>query len=177
MSQCNVLKSRSVPRYEMVMVDIDRLPYRPCVGVMLANRDGLVFVGRRIDSKEGDAWQMPQGGIDPGEDPEETAIRELGEETGIEPEHIEIIARAASTYRYDLPEHLAGKLWKGRYRGQEQWWFLARFTGSDKDVNIATAHPEFNAWQWLEADRLVDLIVPFKRDIYRTVVAEFRDRL
>jgi putative (di)nucleoside polyphosphate hydrolase len=144
---------------------------------MLANRDGLIFVGKRIDSKEGDAWQMPQGGIDPGEDPEATAIRELGEETGIAPEHIEIVARTASTLRYDLPAPLIGKLWKGRYRGQEQYWFLARFTGEDSDINIATEHPEFNAWQWLSPDRLVDMIVPFKREIYRSVVEEFRHRL
>lgn len=159
------------------MANPDTLPYRPCVGIMLANRDGLIFVGKRIDSKEGDAWQMPQGGIDPGEEPEATAIRELGEETGIAPEHIEIVARTASTLRYDLPAPLIGKLWKGRYRGQEQYWFLARFIGEDSDINIATEHPEFNAWQWLSPDRLVDMIVPFKREIYRSVVEEFRHRL
>ncbi len=157
--------------------DTSALPYRPCVGMMLANRSGLVFVGRRIDSKEGDAWQMPQGGIDTGEDARAAALRELEEETGITPDKADIIARAKQEHRYDLPEALAGSLWGGRYRGQEQSWFLARFTGEDSDINLATAHPEFDAWQWVEADRLVELIVPFKRLVYREVLAEFRELL
>jgi putative (di)nucleoside polyphosphate hydrolase len=157
--------------------DSAALPYRPCVGVMLANRSGLVFVGRRIDSKEGDAWQMPQGGIDAGEDARAAALRELEEETGIAPGKVDIIARSKQDYRYDLPDALAGKLWGGRYRGQEQSWFLTRFTGEDNDINLATAHPEFDAWQWVEADRLVELIVPFKRMVYREVLAEFRELL
>jgi putative (di)nucleoside polyphosphate hydrolase len=154
--------------------DSAALPYRPCVGVMLTNRSGLVFVGRRIDSKEGDAWQMPQGGIDSGEDARAAALRELEEETGIAPDKADIIARSKQDYRYDLPDALAGKLWGGRYRGQEQSWFLTRFTGEDSDINLATAHPEFDAWQWVEADRLVELIVPFKRLVYREVISEFR---
>lgn len=151
------------------------LPYRPCVGIMLANRNGHVFVGQRIDSKEGDAWQMPQGGIDPGETAEEALIRELGEETGIDANLVDVIARSAHEHLYDLPDELAGKLWGGKYRGQAQQWFLVRFKGEDSDINIATKHAEFNAWQWVEADQLVELIVPFKRPVYRDVVQEFRD--
>ena len=122
------------------MNDPATLPYRPCVGIMLLNQQGQVFVGQRLDSTL-EAWQMPQGGIDPGEEPETTAIRELGEETGIAPDHVEIVARAPETLRYDLPDEMIGKVWKGKYRGQTQIWFLARFTGGDDDVNIETTHP------------------------------------
>ena len=158
-------------------IDKEKLPYRPCVGVMLANAQGLVFVGRRIDNKEGDAWQMPQGGIDEGENAQAAAIRELGEETGIKPDHLGFIAQSLKERCYDLPDQLIGKLWKGRYRGQRQSWFLARFTGRDSDVDIATEHPEFNAWKWVPAENLVDLIVPFKKALYADVVAEFSDKL
>jgi putative (di)nucleoside polyphosphate hydrolase len=151
------------------------LPYRPCVGIMMVNRDGRVFVGQRIDSKEGDAWQMPQGGIDPGEEAEEAALRELGEETGVEPKHIQVLAHTKDELFYDLPPELAGRIWGGKYRGQRQVWFLARFLGEDSDIDIATAHPEFDRWRWADPDTLVDLIVPFKKKIYRAVVAEFRD--
>jgi putative (di)nucleoside polyphosphate hydrolase len=157
------------------MVDPATLPYRPCVGVMLVNRDGLVFVGQRIDNKEGDAWQMPQGGIDPGEDIEGAALRELEEETGVKADLIQILARSKKEYFYDLPEELIGKLWGGKYRGQRQTWFVARFLGVEADINIATKHPEFNAWRWTSPDTLVDLIVPFKKKLYRDVVAEFGD--
>jgi putative (di)nucleoside polyphosphate hydrolase len=150
------------------------LPYRPCVGIMLVNREGRVFVGQRIDSKEGDAWQMPQGGIDPGEAAEEAAVRELGEETGVRPEHIQILAHTKDELFYDLPDELAGRIWGGKYRGQRQVWFLARFLGADSDIDIATKHPEFDKWRWVEPDALVDLIVPFKKKIYRAVVAEFQ---
>ena len=153
------------------------LPYRPCVGIMLANRQGQVFVGQRIDSKEGDAWQMPQGGIDKGESAEDALIRELGEETGIAPALVDIIARSAHEHLYDLPDHLVGKLWGGKYRGQAQRWFLVRFKGEDGEIDIATDEPEFNAWRWVEADQLVELIVPFKRPVYRAVVQEFRHLL
>jgi len=153
----------------------EQFPYRPCVSIMLVNRDGRVFVGQRLDSKEGDAWQMPQGGIDPGEEAEEAAIRELGEETGVEPEHIQLLARTREELFYDLPDELAGRIWGGKYRGQRQIWFLARFLGTDSDIDIATKHPEFGAWRWTEADTLVDMIVPFKKKIYRAVVAEFGD--
>lgn len=157
------------------MIDPAKLPYRPCVGIMMVNRDGQVFVGQRIDSKEGDAWQMPQGGVDPGEELEQAALRELGEETGVSPDHVQILARTRDELLYDLPDELVGRLWGGKYRGQRQYWFLARFLGSDSDINIATEHPEFDKWRWAEPDALVDLIVPFKKMIYRAVVQEFRD--
>jgi len=149
------------------------LPYRPCVGVMLVNMDGKVFVGQRIDNKV-EAWQMPQGGIDPGEDPRATALRELEEETGIVSAHVEIIAHSREEHFYDLPPELVGKTWGGKYRGQRQVWFLARFLGKDGDVNIATAHPEFNAWKWLDPDLLPEMIVPFKKKLYRDILKEFR---
>jgi len=153
------------------------LPYRPCVGIMLANRQGHVFVGQRIDSKEGDAWQMPQGGIDKGESAEDALIRELREETGIAADLVDIIARSAHEHLYDLPDHLVGKLWGGKYRGQAQRWFLVRFKGDDGDIRIDTHEPEFDAWRWVEAEQLVELIVPFKRPVYRDVVAEFKSLL
>jgi putative (di)nucleoside polyphosphate hydrolase len=148
------------------------LPYRPCAGVMLVNAEGKVFVGQRIDSSV-EAWQMPQGGIDPGEDAETAAIREIGEETGIDPAFIQIVTRTADELIYDLPPELVGKLWKGKYRGQRQTWFLARFTGTDADVNIATPHPEFRQWKWAEPSELPDMIVPFKRALYEDVVSRF----
>ncbi|QYU66863.1 RNA pyrophosphohydrolase [Leptolyngbya sp. 15MV] len=150
--------------------------YRPCVGVMLVNADGLAFVGRRIDNKEGDWWQMPQGGVDPGEDPREAALRELTEETGARPEHVSVIGEMADPVRYDLPEELMGKLWGGKYVGQEQTWFLARFTGGDGDIDLE-AHdpPEFCDWKWVDPETLPDLIVPFKKRVYRTVLEAFRD--
>jgi putative (di)nucleoside polyphosphate hydrolase len=150
------------------------LPYRPCAGIMLANTEGLVFVGQRIDrDPEGDAWQMPQGGIDPGEDAEQAALRELGEETGISPELVDVIARSRDEYFYDLPENLLGKIWKGKYRGQRQWWFLMRFKGAESDINIETDHQEFSSWQWVSPDRLPQLIVPFKKRLYESLVVEF----
>lgn len=157
------------------MTDPATLPYRPCVGVMLVNRDGQVFVGQRIDNKEGDAWQMPQGGVDPGEDIEQAALRELGEETGVAPDLVQFLARSKKEHFYDLPEQLVGRLWGGKYRGQRQTWFLARFLGTDSDINIATEDPEFNAWRWTGPDTLVDLIVPFKKRLYRDVLVEFHD--
>lgn len=158
------------------MIDPATLPYRPCVGVMLLNREGQVFVGQRLDNTL-EAWQMPQGGIDPGEEAEATAIRELGEETGIAPDHIEIVARAPGEFLYDLPPELIGKIWKGRYRGQRQTWFLARFTGKDSDVNIQTAHPEFRAWKWADPAELPHMIVPFKQALYRQVLAAFDNQI
>ena len=152
------------------------LPYRPAVGIMLLNAEGKVFVGQRLDNVV-EAWQMPQGGIDRGEAPQAAALRELEEETGVRPEHVEIVAVAPRELLYDLPADLVGKLWKGRYRGQRQTWYLLRFTGSDGDVHIDTAHPEFRAWQWAEPSRLVDMIVPFKRDLYRDVLEAFASHL
>jgi putative (di)nucleoside polyphosphate hydrolase len=152
------------------------LPYRYCAGIMLANTEGKVFVGQRIDkAPEGDAWQMPQGGIDEGEDPEQAALRELVEETGIPATLVDVIARSREEHFYDLPDELLGRIWKGRYRGQRQWWFLMRFKGSDNDINIETEHPEFSQWQWVSPDRLPQLIVPFKKRLYENLVAEFKD--
>jgi putative (di)nucleoside polyphosphate hydrolase len=153
--------------------DLAALPYRPCAGVMLANRTGRVFVGQRLDSSS-EAWQMPQGGIDPGETAEEAAIRELGEETGVHGGLVEIVARSRTEHFYDLPDNLMGRLWGGKYRGQRQYWFLMRFMGEDGDVDIRTSHQEFRAWRWAELDELERLIVPFKRPLYHAVVEEFR---
>lgn len=152
------------------MSDPESLPYRPCVGVTLFNREGLVFVARRIDTKV-EAWQMPQGGIDEGEDPQETAFRELAEEIGTA--NAVIIGESKEWLKYDLPPELIGKVWKGRYRGQTQKWFAMRFLGNDSDINLETAHPEFNAWRWERLERLPDLIVPFKRKLYEDIVREF----
>lgn len=152
----------------------EELPYRPCAGIMLANTEGKVFVGQRIDkAAEGDAWQMPQGGIDYGEEAEQAALRELVEETGISPELVDVIARSRNEHFYDLPDELLGKIWKGKYRGQRQWWFLMRFKGVDSDINIETDHPEFSRWQWVSPERLPQLIVPFKKRLYESLVAEF----
>lgn len=146
------------------------LPYRDGVGIMLLNADGKVFTGQRLDSKL-EAWQMPQGGIDPGETPVETAFRELAEETGVT--KAEVIAEARDWLFYDLPDELIGTIWKGRYAGQRQKWFVMRFLGTDADVDIATAHPEFRNWRWSTLAELADMIVPFKRDLYAAVLAEF----
>ncbi|MDH7637941.1 RNA pyrophosphohydrolase [Sphingomonas oryzagri] len=148
------------------------LPYRPAAGIMLVNAEGKVFVGQRLDSTA-EAWQMPQGGVDPGEDVEQAAFRELEEETGIPRHLVEIVARAAEDLDYDLPPELVGKLWKGKYRGQRQAWFLMRFLGTDADVAIETAHPEFRAWKWAEPSELPDMIVPFKRALYQNVLRAF----
>lgn len=158
------------------MTDPADLPYRPCVGVMLVNADGMVFVGKRIDNKEGDAWQMPQGGIDEGEELHAAALRELWEETGVTGNCATIIAQAKEELLYDLPDELIGKLWRGRYRGQRQCWLLVRFNGSDADIQLdAHQPPEFCEWKWVSPDELPELIVPFKKRVYRAVVEEFRD--
>jgi len=148
------------------------LPYRPAAGIMLVNEHKKVFVGQRIDSTL-EAWQMPQGGLDEGEDVEAGALRELEEETGIAASLVEILARSRQELLYDLPEDLVGKLWKGRYRGQRQIWFLMRFLGRDADINLETSHPEFRAWKWAEPNDLPDMIVPFKRMLYQNVLGEF----
>lgn len=150
--------------------------YRRGVGVMLLNRDGKVWVGRRIDNTD-EAWQMPQGKIDKGEEPWATALRELKEETSIPPHLVDRISECPERLRYDLPPALRGKLWGGKWRGQLQDWFLARFLGKDSDVDISTSDPEFCDWKWIEPADLPDLIVPFKRDMYRRLLAEFRDHL
>lgn len=151
----------------------DNLPYRPCAGVMLANYDGRIFVGQRLDTTN-EAWQMPQGGVDPGEDIEAAALRELEEETGVSAKLVDIITRSKTEHFYDLPDHLVTKMWSGRYRGQRQHWFLMRFLGEDSDVDITTKHQEFRSWRWADLDELEELIVPFKRLLYRAIVEEFR---
>jgi putative (di)nucleoside polyphosphate hydrolase len=151
-------------------LDIERLPYRPCVGVMLLNRKGEVMVGRRRASE--DAWQMPQGGIDKGESPETAALRELEEEIGTA--NARILGETRDWLMYDLPPELVPMTWGGKYRGQRQKWFALEFLGSDADITPErVSHPEFDAWQWVAPDRLVALAVTFKRHIYESVVAEF----
>ncbi len=149
-------------------------PYRRGVGVALIDARGRVFVAQRIDTKE-PAWQMPQGGIDKDETPRQAALRELHEEIGTD--KARIIATTRTWLRYDLPPDLQSRVWKGKYRGQEQKWFLMKFLGSDADINIATAHPEFSAWKWLPFAQLPRVIVGFKRDIYKQVLAAFHDKV
>ena len=159
---------------------IAKLPYRPCVGIMLVNATGKVFVGERIDAKKlgtATAWQMPQGGVDDGEAPRDAALRELWEETGVTSDLVTVVAETRDWVTYDLPHDLVPNIWKGRFRGQKQRWFLFRFHGRDDQITIDTDHPEFSEWTWLDPDELVDRIVPFKRDVYRHVVAEFADHL
>jgi len=151
---------------------INDLPYRPCVGMMICNREGRIFAGQRLDSNM-DAWQMPQGGIEKGEEPLEAALRELLEETGIPETAVEILAETADWIPYELPHHLVPKLWGGKYRGQKQRWFLMRFLGDEDLINIKTKTPEFSRWCWLPADELLSRIVPFKRDTYARVIREF----
>ncbi len=148
--------------------------YRPCVGVMFVNVEGKAFVGKRIDNREGDWWQMPQGGIDEGEEPGAALMRKLPEENGPWPEHVEVRGQLQEELFYDLPDDLRGKLWGGCFVGQRQTWFLARFTGSDGDIDLE-AHdpPEFCEWKWVEPALLPELIVPFKREVYRTIVEGF----
>lgn len=149
------------------------LPYRPCAGVVLINAEGLVFAGQRIDMPG--AWQMPQGGIDEGEDPRTAALRELVEETGVSPDKVEVLAETPGWVWYDLPPELLGKVWKGRYGGQRQKWVLMRFLGDDADIRIDTDHPEFQEWRWMPAAALLENIVPFKRGVYEEVLAAFKD--
>ncbi len=151
------------------------LPYRPCVGVVLANREGLIFTGERMDTPG--AWQMPQGGIDEGETPEAAALRELEEETGLPSQLVTVEAEHPEWVLYDLPDHLIGKMWKGRYRGQTQKWFLFRFRGPDSAIDIAKHHKEFARWRWSSADEVLRDIVPFKRGVYDQVIRAFRDKL
>ena len=152
------------------------LPYRPAVGVMLINRERKVWVGQRIDSTL-EAWQMPQGGLDKGEKPLEGAYRELEEETGIGRDLVEIVTQAEEELTYDLPDDLVGKMWKGKWRGQRQTWYLARFLGEDEDVNIETPDPEFRAWKWADPAELPAMIVPFKKKLYEDLVGIFAEWL
>lgn len=146
--------------------------YRRGSGIMLLNREGKAFVAARIDNPE-DAWQMPQGGLDEGEEPWPGILRELEEETAIPSRLVEKIAECPERLRYDLPDELQGKIWGGKWKGQLQHWFLARFLGSDADVNLQTEHPEFREWKWVEPAEVPDLIVPFKRDLYRRLLSDF----
>lgn len=155
---------------------IEALPYRPCVGVVLMNAEGRIFTGQRIDNP-GNAWQMPQGGIDEGEKPRAAALRELWEETGITENLVEFVAKAEDWVYYDLPHDLVGKIWKGKYRGQRQKWFLFRYLGTDAEVNIATEHPEFSVWSWMDHPQVIESIVPFKRDVYEAVFTAFAEHL
>lgn len=154
----------------------DALPYRPCAGVILRNDRGQVFVGQRLDSTL-EAWQLPQGGIDPGEDPLDAAYRELWEETGVRRDHVELVAAPPDELHYDLPEELLGRIWNGKWRGQRQRWFLFHLTAGDDAIDIATPEPEFRAWRWLDPRELPQVIVPFKRDLYIELLRIFAEPL
>lgn len=148
-----------------------RLPYRPCVGIMLLNSEAKVFVAQRLDTPI-EAWQMPQGGIDKGETGKQAALRELKEEIGSD--NAEIIAESEGWLHYDLPPDLIPSVWHGRYRGQSQKWYVMRFLGQDSEIDIETEEPEFSSWRWVELDALPELIIPFKRKLYQDLVEEFR---
>lgn len=160
----------------MTPEQIAHLPYRPCVGIMLINDDGLIFAAQRLDSAV-PAWQMPQGGIDEGEAPGVAALRELNEEISVTPDLVVPLAETRDWLAYDLPHDIVPRIWKGRYRGQKQRWFLMRFTGRDDQINIQTQHPEFSQWRWIAAQDMLAEIVPFKRDIYASVIDEFSEWL
>ncbi|MCB1404774.1 MAG: RNA pyrophosphohydrolase [Rhodobacteraceae bacterium] len=161
---------------------IAALPYRPNVGIVLINHDGLIFAAQRLDAPKllGQpvaAWQMPQGGIDEGEDPRAAALRELEEEIGVPPALVQLVAETPDWLTYDLPLDVVPRIWKGRYRGQKQKWYLMRFLGRDDQIDLDQEHPEFSEWRWIDADGMIEAIVPFKRDIYRQVVEAFRAHL
>jgi putative (di)nucleoside polyphosphate hydrolase len=156
--------------------NIMKLPYRANVGIMVINQAGFVFVAQRLDHYS-DAWQMPQGGVDPGEDTQTAAIRELEEETGIPANKVNIIAESSGWIPYELPPDLIPKLWDGKYRGQKQKWYLMKFLGEDTDINIDTSEPEFSTWKWIDPKALPNAIVPFKRDVYVRILEEFQDFL
>lgn len=151
--------------------DIARLPYRPCVGLMILNPQNQVFVAKRIDTRS-EAWQMPQGGIDEGENPQQAALREMKEEIGTD--NADFIAETQGWLEYDLPHHLVPQLWEGKYRGQKQKWYALRYLGDDSDIDINTDTPEFTEWKWVDMAALPDIIVPFKRQLYTQIVEQFR---
>ena len=151
------------------MSKLKELPYRNGVGIMLINDNKKIFVGKRIDNKS--AWQMPQGGVDQDENIVDAAKRELKEETGVS--SIKIIKKSDKIYTYDLPDYLLGKIWKGRFKGQKQTWFLAQFLGTDDEINLDQKNAEFKEWKWVGINELPDLIVPFKKNLYQELVKEF----
>ena len=157
-----------------MQTNFNKLPYRSNVGIMMVNEKGYVFVGQRLDNNR-IAWQMPQGGIDAGEDPETAAYRELLEETGVKKQDIRFVASSSQWLSYDLPEDLIPILWNGKFRGQKQKWFLFKFLGEDGDINIATEHPEFSKWKWISKENLLKEIVPFKKSVYENVLKEFKN--
>lgn len=154
----------------MSLKDYATRPHRPCVGIVLMNSEKKVFTGRRVDDPDWH-WQMPQGGIDAGETPLQAALRELEEETGTD--KADLLAEMPDWVTYDLPPDIADRVWKGRYKGQKQRWFCLRFTGVDTDINIATEHPEFEDWRWMDLQETVEAVIPFKRGIYRQVADAF----
>lgn len=154
--------------------NFNKLPYRSNVGIMMVNEKGHVFVGQRLDNNQ-NAWQMPQGGIDAGEDPETAAYRELLEETGVKKQDVRFVASSSQWLSYDLPEDLIPILWNGKFRGQKQKWFLFKFLGEDGDINIATKQPEFSKWKWIPKENLLKEIVPFKKSVYENVLKEFKN--
>jgi putative (di)nucleoside polyphosphate hydrolase len=157
-----------------MQTNFNKLPYRSNVGIMMVNEKGYVFVGQRLDNNQ-NAWQMPQGGIDAGEDPETAAYRELLEETGVKKQDVRFVASSSQWLSYDLPEDLIPILWNGKFRGQKQKWFLFKFLGEDGDINIATEHPEFSKWKWISQENLLKEIVPFKKSVYENVLKEFKN--
>ncbi len=146
------------------------LPYRPCAGILLLNKCNQIFVGERLDRP--DAWQMPQGGIDEGEAPQIAAFRELEEEIGVRADQVELLGQTADWVLYDLPDHLKGKMWGGKFAGQKQLWFKLRLLAGDDAINIQTAHPEFGRWKWSDAATVIDEIVDFKRSVYQQVIGQ-----
>lgn len=157
-----------------MQTNFNKLPYRSNVGIMMVNEKGYVFVGQRLDNNQ-NAWQMPQGGIDAGEDPETAAYRELLEETGVKKQDVRFVASSSQWLSYDLPEDLIPILWNGKFRGQKQKWFLFKFLGEDGDINIETEHPEFSKWKWISKENLLKEIVPFKKSVYENVLKEFKN--